>query len=88
MANIEVYRKSYLNFLSNFLQFSWHSVWTISCSQHVYAAYGNFYDVSEEKVPETTGFTVKDAIERFVLNNERIASVDQQPWPSNSACAN
>ena len=45
MANIEVYRKSYLNFITNFLHLSKNSVWTISCSEHVYAVWGEFYDV-------------------------------------------
>ncbi len=74
--------------MSQFVQFSKNGVWTISCSTHDYAVFNDFYDVDVQKVPETTGETVKSAIERFVLNGERVTSVDQKPWPSNSACAN
>lgn len=45
ISNIEVYRRLYLNFLSQFVQFSKNGVWTISCSTHVYAVYNSFYDV-------------------------------------------
>jgi hypothetical protein len=87
LANIEVYRKSYLNFLNLFIQLSKNSLWTISCANHVYTPLANFYDVSSQKVPEETGETVRTAVERFVINGERVASVDQKPWPSNNACA-
>lgn len=40
MSNIEVYRKTYLNFITNFMHFSKNNVWTIACSQHVYAVWG------------------------------------------------
>ena len=39
-ANIEVYRKNYLNFITNFMHFSKNNIWTIACSQHVYAVWG------------------------------------------------
>ena len=40
MANIEEYRKVFLRFMENFLHFSKNNVWTIACSQHVYAVWG------------------------------------------------
>jgi hypothetical protein len=64
---IEVYRKEYLSFVSNFMQFAKNSAWTISCCTHSYACYGERYDVPEQKVPSITGLTVKDAIDLFVF---------------------
>jgi hypothetical protein len=69
------------------MHFSKNSIWTIACSQHVYAVWGEFYDAPAQKIPESSGMTVRNAIERFVLEGERINLVDQGPWPANSACA-
>ena len=40
MANIEEYRKVYLSFVKSYLLFSKNNIWTIACSQHVYAIWG------------------------------------------------
>jgi hypothetical protein len=88
LSNIEVYRKSYLNFVSFFHQLSRNAVWSISCSNHVYTPFDAFYDVPAQKVPEESGETVRSAVERFVLGGERVYSLDQVAWPGNSACAN
>ena len=64
-----------------------HSIWTISCCEHSYACYGNFYNVSRQKVPQLTGSTVADAIDRFVFHRERVVIVDEQTWPGNEPCA-
>jgi len=37
--------------MSFYHQIATNSLWTISCSNHVYAAYGNMYDVASQKVP-------------------------------------
>lgn len=87
LANIEVYRKAYLNFITNFMHFSKNNVWTIACAQHVYAVWGEFYDTPAQRVPGQTGLTVREAVEKFVLEGERINLVDQGPWPNNTACA-
>ena len=76
LANIEIYRKAYLNFLNNYAQLSKSSVWTISCSNHDYSPLNNFYNVEQQKVPESTGLTVKAAIEKYALENQRISSID------------
>jgi hypothetical protein len=44
LSNIEVYRKLYLNFISYFIQLTRNGVWSISCSQHVYASFSEFYN--------------------------------------------
>ena len=87
LANIEVYRKAYLAFVNNFMLFSKNSVWTIACSHHVYGVWGEFYDSAAQKVPESSGMTVREAVERFVLGGERVNRQDAGPWPANSGCA-
>ena len=58
-----------MNFLNLFLQLKRFSAWSISCSNHVYTPYDNFYNVQNQKVPEQTGETVRDVVERYVLEN-------------------
>lgn len=87
MSAIETYRKQYLDFVYNFMQFSYNSIWTVSCSAHVYAVYETLYNANEQRVPESTGLTIKDAIERFVFKGERIAQIDSVAWPNNKACS-
>lgn len=62
IANIEVYRKAYLNFINNFLQFSRNSVWTISCSKHVYAVYDDFWESDAQRIPGSSGMSVRKAV--------------------------
>ena len=89
LTNIEQYRKVFVNFMNNFLHFSKNNVWSIACSQHVYAVWGEFYDNPLQKIPESTGQTVRGVIEEFVFEPlKRIELIDEGPWPANSACAN
>lgn len=87
LANIENNRKSLLNFFSLFGQLSRNSIWAISCSGHMYTDFDKLYDSSSLKVPGQTGETIRTAVERFVLNGERVSSVDGVSWPNNAACA-
>jgi hypothetical protein len=68
IANIEQYRKIFLNFVTNFMHFSKNNVWSIACSQHVYAVWGEFYDSPLQKIPESSGSTVRAAVEKFVFS--------------------
>jgi hypothetical protein len=56
---IEAYRSQFLSFTADFMQFSKNSVWSISCSSHSFACYGNRYNVPEIKVPGGSGLTPK-----------------------------
>ena len=58
----------------------------ISCCTHGYAS-NKYYDDKNEKVPENTGKTVKEAIDEFTFEGKRILSVDLVPWPLNKPCA-
>ena len=62
MSNIEVYRENYLNFINNFMHFSKNNVWSIACSWHVYAIWGEYYDNPQQKIPEKTGETVRNVV--------------------------
>lgn len=84
---IEAYRKEYYDFINFYMQFSKNNVWTISCCSHSYACYGERYDVPEQRVPGVTGLTVKEAIDRFVFEDARVASIDTVSWPNNQPCA-
>ena len=42
------------------------SIWSISCSNHVYACRDEFYNDPHQKIPASTGKTVKDVVEEFV----------------------
>lgn len=53
-----------------------NSLWAIACSGHGYGASDSHYENSKERVPEDKGLTVRDAVDRFVFNNERIQSID------------
>ena len=54
-----------------------NSCWSIGCSNHVYACLDGFYDSSLDKIPEVVGLTAREAIERFVFDNqERIIATD------------
>ena len=88
MKHIEKYRGSYRQTVQKFLSVNNElSVWSISCSQHVYAYYEGFYDRPHQKIRTTTGKTVRDVIEAFVLRDERNVIIDEIAWPGNSGCA-
>ena len=38
------------------------SIWSISCSNHVYACRNDFYDDSRELIPTTTGKSIKSVV--------------------------
>lgn len=63
------------------------SVWSIACSQHVYACYKQFYDSIHQKVPTTVGQTVRNVVEDYVLRDKKSIVLDSQGWPANSGCA-
>ena len=63
------------------------SIWSIACSNHVYASLALFYDSPFQKIPEATGITVRQAVETYVLQDKRVVSYDLKGWPSNEVCA-
>lgn len=63
------------------------SIWSIACSNHVYACRNDFYNSPHQKVPANTGRTVKDAIEEFVFQNRQVIAFDEAAWPANEGCA-
>ena len=64
VRQIEQYRKIYQNTLLYFYVANPDfSVWSVSCSGHVYACIGPFYDSELLKVPVSVGSTVKTAVE-------------------------
>lgn len=83
---IEGYRTKFNQIVSAFLQQQKNSAWMISCCTHGYAS-NKYYDDKNEKVPENTGKTVKEAIDEFTFEGKRILSVDLVPWPLNKPCA-
>ena len=77
MGYIEGYRKSYMKLVEKLIDLPNVNIWTIACFLHCYAFMDEFYDVSTQKVPETTGMTVKDAVEKFVFDpSERVIQID------------
>lgn len=86
MNFIEGYRTEYLNVVNTLVE-NGHSYWTIGCCQHSYACFADFYNVTSQKVPQMTGSTVAEAIDRFVFKNERVVIIDKDPWPANQPCA-
>lgn len=56
-----------MSFISNYMQFSKNSIWTIACANHVYASIDYYYDSNDQRVPATIGDSVKNAIENFVF---------------------
>lgn len=63
------------------------SIWSIACSNHVYACINLFYDSDLQRVPAVVGHTVRAAVEAFVFSNQRVLSYDLQAWPANVGCA-
>ena len=63
MKYIEEYRLEYKEAVTSLMATNPDlSIWSISCSNHVYACRGDFYDNSHQKIPFTTGKTVKDVV--------------------------
>lgn len=87
MAFIEKTRQSLLDFIEMWGKSTKNSVWTISCSTHMYLQYDNFYDSPNQKIPGDTGLTLREAVEKFVFDGERIFIVDSVAWPGNKRCA-
>jgi O-palmitoleoyl-L-serine hydrolase len=88
LALIEQYRSNYKKTLNNFLEANQElSVWSIACSNHVYAFEDVFYDNPHERIPAQTGKTVRDMVEEFVLQGTKNIVIDAEGWPSNTGCA-
>ena len=86
MAIIEDYRAYYLIFLKKLLE-KGHNIWTISCSWHAVIQFDRFYESPLQKVPETSGLTMQEAIYQFVFQNNKVLQIDVESWPANEACA-
>jgi hypothetical protein len=72
LALIEQYRRSYKKTLNNFIEVNQElSVWSIACSNHVYAFEDAFYDNPHERIPAQTGKSVRDMVEEFVLRGTK-----------------
>ena len=56
---IEAYHVKYDSLRNEILSYSKNSIWSISCSHHGYAYDDRFYDNPLEKVPASTGITVR-----------------------------
>jgi len=77
MTYIEKYRADYRETLGKFLSFNLEtSIWSVACSNHVYACSWSFYDTSLQRVPALSVKTVKQAVEQFVLKETRVVSYD------------
>ena len=85
---IEKNRRILLDFLDMWArEDSKNSVWAISCSTHMYLQFDDFYDSPNQKVPGVTGYKLREAVEKFVLEGEKIYMVDDVAWPGNALCA-
>jgi hypothetical protein len=62
-----------------------NGVWTIACCGADYSTF--FYDKEDVMVPSTTGKTARAAVERFVLQNQKVITIDAVSWPKNGNCA-
>ena len=88
IQHIEAYRTLYKNAMTKLMTVNPNaSIWSIACSNHVYACLNIFYSSDFQKVPEIVGSTVKSAVEAFVLGNERVVKYDLEAWPANKGCA-
>ena len=63
-----------------------HSLWVSSCSHHSGMNLTEIYDEPTQLVPGGTGITMREAVETFA-EGRRVVRKDEQPWPSNMACA-
>ena len=64
-----------------------HSMWSISCSWHAGMSFDEEYGSDLQRVPKEHGLTIKDAVEKFVLHDQKLEAVDIRPWPANTPCA-
>jgi hypothetical protein len=63
ITHIEAYRTLYKNEMTKFLTANPDaSIWSIACSNHVYACINVFYSSDFQRVPEIIGKTVRTAI--------------------------
>ena len=46
-----------------------------------------FYESPLQKVPETTGLTIQEAIYTYVFLKNKVIQIDTVAWPGNGACA-
>jgi hypothetical protein len=83
---IESYRAYLEWFMETYEQSTKKNAWTIGCSQHRYSDQNKYFNSDSERVPATTGPTIKDAISAF-LKGARVVQRETQPWPSNTGCA-
>lgn len=88
MSYIEQYRTSYKALLADFADVNQElSIWSIACSNHVYAYFNSFYDSPKQKVPAESGKTEREVVALFVFSEERTITLDPAGWPSNIGCA-
>ena len=63
LSYIQKYRDQYMQVITKmFVINDDYSFWSIACSNHVYACLNDYYDNEKQKVPTTSGFTVRAAI--------------------------
>ena len=43
-----------------------NNVWSLGCCQHGYNWRNQFYDSLNERVPATTGYTIRNAMNKFI----------------------
>ena len=53
------YRTKFMNHINNQIKSANRSIWSIACSDHVYAIKNADYDVDYLRVPQQTGLTLK-----------------------------
>jgi hypothetical protein len=74
-----------LNFVGKLTEGTKNGVWTIACSGAEYSTFN--YDKEGSLVPPITGETPRAAVERFVLQNQKVVIIDAVSWPDNGKCA-
>lgn len=73
MTYIEDYRKLYLKTVENLIKSGSKGIWSIACSNHVYASKEEYYNVADETV---NGLSVQTAIEQFVMLDRLVDAED------------
>ena len=48
---------------------------------------GSVYNSNLQRVPKETGFTMRKAVEQFVIDNNKVEQMDKEAWPANTPCA-